>query len=200
MNPSSLLPNVPSRRAALPDKAQVTRGFVLGAGAGTISALLTFVGREWYASLARPEWALSVAALALLQLLIWSCAGVALAHLAASSAPEGSKKVVITWFWVTLALCLVWSAAFWGWKSAGWGYTVIMCAWCAVVALIWTGTKWSRTAFWLLVPMFLWITFASSLNFAILSFNTLRQISASMDADPRNANSPADPPIIVKKK
>jgi len=200
MNSSSILPNVPTRRAALPDKAQITRGFVLGVGAGVFSALLTFVGREWYASLVRPEWALSIAVLVGLQLLIWPCAGVAWAHLGASGMMEGSKKVVLTWFWITLALCLVWSASFWAFKSAGWGYTVIMCAWCAAVALLWTGSKLSRTAFFLLVPLWVWITFASSLNFAILSFNTLRQVSASMDADPRNANSPADPPIIVQKK
>jgi len=200
MNSSSLLPPLPSRRAALPDKAQIVRGFALGAGMGILSALLTFAGKEWYASLVRPEWALSIAVLALLQLLIWPCAGVAFAHLSASFALEGSKKVVLTWFWVSLALCLVWSAAFWAFKSPGWGYTVVMCAWCAAVALLWTGSKLSRTGFFLLVPLWVWITFASSLNFAILSFNTLRQISASMDADPRNANSPADAPIIVKKK
>jgi len=194
--PSSLAP----RRVALPDKTQLWRGLAVGAGAGVLSALFSMLGRDWYLSLVRPEWAPPMAVLALLQLLIWPCAGVALAHLWATHYLEESKKVVLTWFWVTLALCLAWSGAFWAFKSSGWGYTFVMCAWIAASALLWTGSKLSRTALFLLVPLWVWITFASSLNFAILSFNTMRQISAEMDSDPRNANSPADPPIIVRKR
>lgn len=176
-------------------------GLALGGGAGAFAALISFLGMGgWYASLVKPLWAPSAWTFVLMQLLVDVLMGAALAHLWASRAPDARKRIVSGWFWAQLALGLLWVLCFFTLHSAGLGYTVIMLWWCAVVALLWTGSRLSRTAFWLLVPLFAWVTFASSLNFAILSFNVLRQTSAQMDADPTNRNSPANPPIIIKKK
>jgi benzodiazapine receptor len=184
-----------------PTPQQLRTGLALGGGAGAFVALISFLGMGgWYASLVKPLWAPSAWTFVLMQLLACVFMGAALAYLWASRAPDARKRVVSGWFWAQLALGLLWVLCFFTLHSAGLGYTVIMLWWCAVVALLWTGSRLSRTAFWLLVPLFAWVTFASSLNFAILSFNVLRQTSAQMDADPTNRDSPANPPIIVKKK
>lgn len=176
-------------------------GLAFGAGVGVLCALVSALGaRGWYGSLVKPEWAPSGPSFGPLQLLIFLLTGAAWAYLSASRAPFERKRIVLRWFWAQMALGLLWALCFFGLHSAGLGYTVILLWWCAVVALLWTGSRLSRTAFFLLLPLFCWVTFASSLNFAVLSFNVMRQTSASMDADPRNANSPADPPIIVKKR
>lgn len=184
-----------------PTTRQMVTGFAFGAGVGALAALISALGgREWYRALVKPEWAPASWALAPLQLLVFLLTGAAWAYLASSRAPFERKRIVLRWFWAQMAIGLLWSLCFFGAHSSGLGYTVILGWWCAVVALLWTGSRLSRAAFFLLVPLWAWVTFASSLNFAVLSFNVLRQTSAEMDADPRNANSPADPPIIVKKK
>ncbi len=186
---------------ARPTQQQLGMGLALGGGAGALCALVSFLGaREWYQSLVKPEWALPGWTFAPVQLLVFLLMGAALGHLWASRAPEARKRIVLRWFWAQLALGILWVLCFFSLHSVGLGYTVIMLWWCAVVALLWTGSRLSRAAFLLLLPLFAWVTFASSLNFAVLSFNVLRQTSAQMDADPGNSNSPANPPIIVKKK
>lgn len=134
------------------------------------------------------------------QVLIFVLTGVALAYLWASQTGAANKRVVLFWFWTQCALSLAWSFCFFVLHSPAWSYAAVMILWCAIVALMWTGSRLSRRAFWFLTPLFFWVTFTSSLTFAILSFNILRSESAQMDADPRNANSPADPPIIVRGK
>ncbi len=186
---------------ARPTQQQLGMGLALGGGAGALCALVSFLGaREWYQSLVKPEWALPGWTFAPVQLLVFLLMGAALGHLWASRAPEARKRIVLRWFWAQLALGILWVLCFFSLHSVGLGYTVIMLWWCAVVALLWTGSRLSRAAFLLLLPLFAWVTFASSLNFAVLSFNVLRQTSAQMDADPGNSHSPANPPIIVKKK
>ena len=184
-----------------PTQQQLVTGLAVGGGAGVLAALLSFLGaRAWYASLIKPVWALPIWALAPLQLLVCVLMGASLAHFWAARVPQARKRIVLRWFFAQIALGVLWALCFFALHSAGLGYTVIMLWWCAVVALLWTGSRLSRTAFFLLLPLFSWVTFASSLNFAVLSFNVLRQTSAQMDADPNNSNSPANPPIIVKKK
>ncbi len=186
---------------AQPSKNQLVSGVAIGAGAGLIAALFaSLASHGWYPSLVKPMWALTSSAMGTIQILVGLCTGAALAFVLASRMVTARKRVVLSWFWAQLILGLVWNGCFFGLQSLAWGYAVVMVWWCAVVALIWTGSKTARAAFWLLVPLFAWVTFASSLNFSLLSFNVLRQKLAIMDADPRNANTAMDPPIIVRKR
>ena len=70
------------------------------------------------------------------------------------------------------------------------GYAVICLLWFAIVATMWTGTRAAKPVVWWLLPYLLWVTFASALNFGILSLNVLKEKVEVMDADPANANSP----------
>lgn len=184
-----------------PTATQLWSSVAIGVLTGLLASLCSVLGVPgWYTTLVKPLWAPPSWAFTPVQLMVFALMGTAFAFLQASSAPLPRKRVVQYWFWIQLVLNLAWSAAFFAVHSASWGYAIGIVLWCAVVALIWTGSRLSRTAFYFLVPLFLWVTFTSSLNFAILSFNVLRQETAEMDADPRNANSPIDPSIIVKKK
>lgn len=186
---------------ARPTGSQLLSGFAVGAVTGLFATVCSVLGAPgWYENLVKPMWAPPSWAFVPAQLGVFALMGVALSFLQASQLHSERKRVVLTWFWVQLALLLAWSVAFFTLHSPSWGYGIALTLWCALVALLWTGSRLSRTAFYFLVPLFLWVTFASSLNFAILSFNVLRQETAEMDADPRNANSPIDPSIIVKKK
>ena len=201
MNSSDIhsLAGAPPSSQTKPTTKQLSTGLAIGGGVGLV--LCSLLGaRDWYAGLVKPIWAPPMALLPLVQLLVFLVMGASLAQLWAVQAPIARKKVVLTWFWTQLVFGVLWNISFFGLHSIGWGYTLIMVWWCVVAALLWTGSKISRAAFFLLLPLALWVTFASSLTFAILSFNVLRQSSAQMDADPRNRNSPAEPPIIIKRR
>lgn len=186
---------------ASPTATQLWSGLALGGVAGIVAALLPLLDQgTWYRSLFKPVWAPAEWAFAPIQFVIFLLAGAGLSHLWASRSTDASKRVVLTWFWTQLALGVAWSFCFFVLHSSAWGYFVAMLLWCAVVALLWTGSRLSRRAFYLLVPLFFWATFSSSLSFAVLSFNALREETASMDADPKNANSAIDPSIIVRKR
>lgn len=189
--------SVPSQTE--PTTKQLLTGLAMGGGVGAALCFLGF-SREWYSVLVKPVWAPPLWVLSLLQLLAFAFMGASLAHLWAARAPLARKKVVLSWFWTQLVLGILWNGFFFGLHWIGWGYAVIMVWWCIVAALLWTGSKVSRAAFFALLPLAVWVTFASSLTFSMLSFNILRQSSAQMDSDPRNRNSPAEPPIIIKKR
>lgn len=203
MNPSHIRAqrNAAPPLEAHPTATQLWSGLALGGVAGIVAALFPLLDNgKWYHSLFRPIWAPVEWAFAPLQVFIFLLAGAGLSYLWASRSTDASKRVVLTWFWIQLVLGVAWSFCFFVLHSSAWGYVVVMLLWCAVVALLWTGSRLSRRGFWFLAPLFFWATFASSLTFAILSFNVLRDETARMDADPANANAAIDPAIIVRKK
>ncbi len=184
-----------------PTGQQFFNGLAIGGAAGVVSALCSLLGTgQWYRMLIRPLWAPAEWMFAPVQLLIFVLAGLGLASLWASQIQTANKRVVLRWFWTQLVLSLAWSIAFFVLHSLAWSYAIVMTLWCIVVALLWTGSRLSRRAFWFLAPLFFWVTFTSSLTFALLSFNILKQETARMDADPLNSNSAIDPPIIVRAK
>lgn len=186
---------------ARPTNTQILLGIALGLVTGGLASLCSATAVSgWYSKLDKPMWAPGGALFAPFQIVVFALMGLALSFLWASWAPAERKRVVMFWFGAQLVLNLAWSASFFVMHSASWGYGIALVQWCAIVALIWTGSRLSRMAFYFLVPLFLWATFTSSLNFAVLSFNVLRQEVHEMDLDKRNANSPIDPSIIVKKR
>ena len=53
----------------------------------------------------------------------------------------------------------------------GWAFAEITVLWLAVGATVWLFARISRPAAWLLVPYWLWVTFAAALNFTIWQLN-----------------------------
>jgi len=72
---------------------------------------------------------------------------------------------------VQLILNMAWTPLFFGAGQYGLAFAEIIVLWLVIVlniALFW---RISRLAAWLLVPYLLWVTYASSLNFAIWQLN-----------------------------
>lgn len=80
-------------------------------------------------------------------------------------------KKAMGFFGVQLLLNVSWSIAFFGFHSPFYGFAVIVLLWVAVLATILAFYKISKIAGLLLLPYFLWGTFASILNFLILVLN-----------------------------
>lgn len=159
---------------AKPNWAKLILAIVICQAAGGLGALFTSTGpNSWYATLEKPSWNPPNWIFGPVWTVLYLMMGVAL-YLVWSKTPlERAGRMAFAWFWIQLALNVLWSAAFFGLKSPLYGYLVILALWCAIVATMWTFGRVSKTAVLWLAPYLLWVTFASCLNWSILAFNML---------------------------
>jgi len=81
------------------------------------------------------------------------------------------KKTAMMVFFVQLALNTFWSIIFFGFHNILLAFIEIVILWFAILATMIVFYKESKTASFLLIPYFLWVSFASVLNFAIFLVN-----------------------------
>lgn len=74
-------------------------------------------------------------------------------------------------FFIQLGLNLVWSPVFFGLKNIAGALIIICLMWLAILMTISMFRHFSKSASWLLVPYFLWTTFAVYLNGAFFLLN-----------------------------
>ena len=183
-----------------PSLGQIVGGVAICEIVGCVAAIFTAssVG-SWYKTLILPPIAPPTWIFAPVWTVLYALMGVALAYLWASPPNSVGRAWALRWFWIQLALGFAWSAVFFGMRAPAAGYAVIFCLWFAIAALMWTGARAAKPVAWLLLPTLLWVTFASALNFGILSLNVLKEKVQLMDADPANANSPLSDQGIREK-
>lgn len=186
--------------ASRPSPGQIIAGVALCELVGLVAGFFTASSvNSWYTTLEKPPITPPNWVFAPVWTLLYALMGVALAFIWAAPPNSIGRVWALRWFWIQLALNFAWSAVFFGWRAPGLGYAVICLLWLAIAALLWTASKTARPTLWLLLPYFLWVTYASALNFGILSLNVLRPEVKKMDADPANANSPLSDQAIREK-
>jgi benzodiazapine receptor len=77
----------------------------------------------------------------------------------------------LIFFFVQLILNILWSAAFFGLRSPLLGLIDIVLLWIAILLTIQSFSKISKAAGLLLIPYFLWVSFAAVLNFSLWTLN-----------------------------
>jgi tryptophan-rich sensory protein len=82
-----------------------------------------------------------------------------------------TPRVALLLFFIQLGLNLAWSGLFFGLRRPGLAMVDILALLVAVVATAIEFRTFSRTAFWLMVPYAMWVSFASVLNFSIWRLN-----------------------------
>ena len=183
-----------------PSLGQLAGGVAVCEAVGVVAGVFTSSSvNSWYQTLILPPIAPPARVFAPVWIVLYALMGVALAYLWASPPGAVGRAWALRWFWIQLALNFAWSVVFFGLRAPAAGYVVIFCLWFAIVAVMWTGARASKLVAWLLLPYLLWVTFASSLNFGILSLNVLKPKVEMMDADPANANSPLSDEGIREK-
>lgn len=75
-------------------------------------------------------------------------------------------------FFIQLVLNASWTLVFFGMRSIFGGLVVIFLLWSSILLLINLFSKESKLAARLLIPYFLWVSFASILNFSIWRLNS----------------------------
>ena len=145
---------------------------ILCEGAGIVGSLFTVSAiKDWYVNLNKlffsppnwlfgPAWTLFYFLMALALYWIWQ---------------KGlSNKSVLFAFWifiVQLAVNAIWSVLFFGLRSPILGLVDIVVMWLLIVYNIYLFYKIDKKAGLILIPYWLWVTFAAMLNFAVWQLN-----------------------------
>ncbi|MGE3780524.1 MAG: TspO/MBR family protein [Pirellulaceae bacterium] len=144
---------------------------VLCQATGALGAWVTMPEIDnWYRTLVKPPgtppdsvfgpvWTTLYVLMAIAAWLVWRAAGIRAA------------RVPLTLFAVQLLLNLLWSFVFFGLHAPGWAFAEIVVLWLALVA---TAVAFFARNVWagvLLVPYWVWVTYAAWLNFMIWRLN-----------------------------
>ena len=137
---------------------------------GLIGGLMTPID-GWYANLRKPSWqppnwAFGPAWTIILGLAAWS------AVIAWHAAPDdAARRTVIILFAVNAVCHFLWSPLFFRLRRPDWALVEVVFLWASLVALIVGLWPISHQASLLIVPYFLWVSFASFLNYTIVRLN-----------------------------
>ncbi|HUY62338.1 MAG TPA: TspO/MBR family protein [Candidatus Paceibacterota bacterium] len=138
--------------------------------AGIVGAVFTTPAiPTWYAGLAKsaltppawvfgPVWTTLYALMGIAAYLAWR-----------TRAPSAGRALWL--FALQLALNVLWSVVFFGYRAPAPALLVIALLWLAIAATIAAFAKLSRAGAWLLAPYLLWVSFAAYLNLAIVLMN-----------------------------
>ena len=123
----------------------------------------------WYATLAKPAWNPPNWVFGPVWTALYVLMGTA-AYLVSRSRKLG-KYPVLWLFFAHLLVNLFWSVAFFGMQEVLLALIVIVFLLGLIALLMRLYWRHSRLATWLMVPYLLWVTYATSLNAAILFLN-----------------------------
>jgi translocator protein len=137
---------------------------------GGVGGALTPIG-PWYRNLKKPswqppDWLFGPAWTVILGLAAWA------AVLAWNGAPDaGARSDVIILYAVNFVCHLLWSPLFFKLRRPDWALIEVVFLWSSVLALLIGLRPASVMASWLIVPYFVWVSFAALLNRAIVKLN-----------------------------
>lgn len=125
----------------------------------------------WYAGLAKPGWTPPDAVFPIAWTTLYVLMAVALWRLWQLHAPSPERRrAVLLWF-AQLALNALWSPVFFGMEAPGVALVIVVVLWLAIAATIFACARIDRIAAWLLVPYLAWVSYATTLNAAIVVLN-----------------------------
>ena len=136
---------------------------------GAASGLATPPG-AWYQSLAKPSWTPPPWLFGPVWTVLYIMIGIAGWMIwSGRAAPRG--RVAVTLFAVQLALNFAWTPVFFGLRTPGPAFALILTLLACIIATILASWRHERMAALLLLPYAAWVSFASALNFALWRLN-----------------------------
>lgn len=150
----------------LPLVVAIAWAVILGGAGG----LLTDIG-PWYRDLDKPhwqppDWLFGPAWTVILGLAAWAF------YLAWTNAPSAQDRVLIAILYAINFIChLAWSPLFFKAKRPDWALAEVVFLWASVLSLCILLRPYSVAASWMIVPYFIWVSFASLLNWQIVRLN-----------------------------
>lgn len=133
---------------------------------GMLSGLFTRSALvDWYPTLYKPPGTPPSWVFPLVWTLLYAMMGAALALIIRSRSPN--SKLAVQLFVAQFAANLSWSFFFFYLRSPLLGLIDLSLLWLLLAATLWGFARVSKTAFFLLIPYFLWVIYAWRLNFLI---------------------------------
>ena len=137
-----------------------------------IGGALTRPNLDWYATLAKPGFTPPSGVFPIAWTLLYMLSALAAWFVWHAPGKEQDHKLAMIWFFIQLAVGVLWSAAFFWLHNPALGLGVIMVFLITIVITIVLFDRLSRVAALLLIPLALWVCFATGLNFAFLFLNS----------------------------
>lgn len=135
-----------------------------------LGGLATDIG-PWYLSLRQPPWKppdilFGPAWTIIFALTAWSCLEACL-----GTTQRHVRRRLVLLFACNGALNVFWSLLFFRLQRPDWALVEVVFLWSSILLLIVAVVRHSRRAAWLLVPYLVWVTFAATLNLAVVQLN-----------------------------
>ena len=129
-----------------------------------------FLPGQWYAELAKPSWNPPDFVFAPVWTTLYILMGVA-AWLVWRRAGFAGARGILALFIAHLGLNSLWSYLFFGLERPGYAFAEIIVLWLVILILVGGFWRVARGAGLLLLPYFVWVSFASVLNFQLWRLN-----------------------------
>lgn len=140
--------------------------------AGFIGAIFTMPAiPTWYNTLAMPSFSPPSWLFAPVWITLYTMMGISFFLVWIKKSSSGVKQTAKTIFFIQLLLNALWSPSFFGLRSPIAGLIVIILLWITIVLTIAAFHKISKNSARILIPYFLWVSFALVLNFSIWWLN-----------------------------
>jgi tryptophan-rich sensory protein len=155
-----------TRSSAMPIVAVLACVAALAAG-----GLLTRPNLDWYAALNKPGFEPPNRAFTIVWPILFAMQAVSAWLAGRAPGKDEDRKLAFIFFFSQLALGVLWSYAFFWLQNPAAGLAVIMAFLIDIVITIVLFDRLSRIAALLLVPLALWVSYATALNFAFFMLN-----------------------------
>jgi len=139
-------------------------------GVAVSGALLTEIG-PWYQGLLQPAFKPPDAWFGPVWTLIFILTATAGAMAWKRTPNRTSRCWLICLFALNAGLNLVWSLLFFKLHRPDWALIEVGFLWLSIAALMWTMKSYSSRASVLLLPYWLWVTYASAINYVTVQLN-----------------------------
>lgn len=143
--------------------------FIVIAFLPSLSAVFVKTG-GWYAALNKPAWNPPAQLFGPVWTTLYFMIGLA-GYFAWTRGRREDRRTAFSMYGAQLLLNALWTPLFFGLHRINWALADLVLMW--FVILLTTGLfgRQSRLAAWLMIPYFLWVSFAGALNTAILVMN-----------------------------
>ncbi len=142
---------------------------LLSLGTGALSSLFTRNSMPVYEMLEKPPLAPPPMVFPIVWTILFILMGIAAYRIYRSSSPL--KRPALVLYVVNLAVNFFWPLLFFGLQAYLLAFIWLLLLWVIIIALLVVFRQIDRLAAWLLVPYFLWVSFAGYLNLGIYLLN-----------------------------
>ncbi len=139
-------------------------------GVGVLSALLTSMGMERYATAEKPALTPPDIVFPIVWTILFTLMGISSARVwIAAETKEKNGGLLI--YMLQLAANFIWSLLFFNLQAYGLAFFWIILLWLLILLMIISFSKTDKIAAYLQIPYLLWVTFATYLNYMIWMLN-----------------------------